>query len=170
MTLCSRQNLFLERKKIKTVFCYLDLSSLFIWFIHRFTLVTARGNSEKSCPATGNHRSEGVSCACILWGPLLLLLWKNLKEFLSIKERSKRSQACEWAEDISPKESVKHHEGSFGLKGHPGIKNRISSNLLRTFCFIYFLSVLFVIIWSKKKRLFSGYFFFFYWLVYLVFI
>ena len=76
-----------QNKQNKTVFYYLDLSSLFIWFIHIFTLVTAQGNSEKT--ASGNHGSKGVSCACILWGHSCCCCERILKHFFQSRKEAK---------------------------------------------------------------------------------
>lgn len=162
MTLCSRQNCSLGKKK--TVFCYLDLSSLFIWFIHIFTLVTAQGHSEKAVQPLATIKVKAFPVPAS-FGATPAVTVKEFKRIFSIKEGSKRSQACEWAEDISPKESMKDNKGSFGPKGHPGIKNRISSNLLWTFCSIsfYFFPLCFICDYlGEKKALFWQLFLFFF--------
>lgn len=150
MTLCSRQNCSLGGKK-KQLFCYLDLSSLFIWFIHTFTLVTAQGNSEKGCTATGNDYSRRFLCLHPL-GPLLLLQWKNLKEFFFNQGRKQKSLSLwmSWGH-FSKGINERQYKGSFGPKGRFGM----SSNLLRSFCFvfIYFLSILLVTIWKRSSFL-----------------
>lgn len=67
------------------------------------------------------------------------------KTFFSVKEGSKRSSAYEWAEDISPKKSMKDSKGSFGPKKHFGIKDNLQQPTLEflfyfqifPFCFIW---------------------------------
>lgn len=163
MTICSRQNLVLGRKKK----CVLLLGLISI--IHLIHSYVHSGDS------SGRFR-KGLYChwqqlrtfpGTAPFGATPAVAVKESKRIFFIPGRKQKILSYEWTEAISPKESRKDNEGSFGPKGHSGIKNIISGNLLWSFVSISFSPSLFYVWLSSEKALFWQPFLF-YWLIYLV--